>query len=459
MTNERGTGFGGTHLARRDLLGGAAGATIAATAAVAGSPARAIAGSGSAARSDFTPRREHVVGGGLSKVGLQRMHASLARDVESGYVPGLVTLISRGGDVVVDAIGKLAFDSDQPMQRDTIFRIASVTKPVTAAAAMMLIEESVLRLDDPVDELLPELANRQVLRSIDAELDDTVPANRPITLRDLLTFRLGYGAVMVFPPSYPIQEATAKAGIGAGAANPNLTADELMKAYGSLPLLHQPGEEWHEGAGADILGVMIARATGQSLGDFMQERIFDPLGMKDTSFSIPAEKLDRLPTLYMKNFTTGELDVFDGVANSDFVSPPFESGAGGLLSTADDLLAFGQMMLNNGPYQGRLLLSRPSIEVMTTDQITPEQKARSPFFPGFWDNHGWGFGVSVITKRDDSANTPGRYGWDAGWGTSWYVDPTEGLIGILMTQRTFDALAAPPTFVDFWTSAYAAIDD
>jgi CubicO group peptidase (beta-lactamase class C family) len=446
-----------TRLARRKVIGGAAGVALSATTA-AGFAATART-TGSASRSEKTPRREQAVGGGLSKVGLQRMHDALAREVENGYVPGLVTLISRRDETHVDVIGNLAFDRDAPMQRDTLFRIASVTKPVTAAAAMMLIEEGELHLDDPVDNLLPELANRQVLRSIDSELNDTVPANRPITLRDVMTFRLGYGAVMVFPPAYPIQEAMAKAGVDPGAFMPALPPDELMEAYGSLPLLHQPGEEWHYNSGSDILGVLLARATRKSLGEFLKERIFDPLGMKDTSFSVPQNRLSGLPTLYMKDPTTGELTVFDGAEDSTFANPVFESGAGGLVSTVDDMLAFGQMMLNDGVYEGQRLLSRPSIELMTTDQITPEQKVRSPFFPGFWDNHGWGFGVAIITKRDDLPNTPGRYGWDGGYGTSWYVDPQEELIGILMTQRTFDALAAPPTYTDFWNTAYAAIDD
>lgn len=401
-----------------------------------------------------------MASGGLSKARLEQMHEAMAAHVESGYVPGIVTLVSRGDDVAVDAIGTLAFDSEQPMQRDTIFRIASVSKPITAAAAMMLVEECVLRLDDPVDELLPELADRQVLKSVDAELDDTVPANRPITLRDLLTFRLGHGAVMVFPSAYPIQEAMEEAGVAPGANNPVLPPDDLMRAYGSLPLLHQPGDEWHYNSGSDVLGVLMARATGKSLGELLQERIFTPLGMKDTAFSVPADKLDRLPVTYQLNFETGELDVFDGVEDGLFATPPaFESAAGGLVSTVDDLLIFAQMMLHKGTYEGERILSRPSIELMTTDQITPEQKARSPFFPGFWDNFGWGFGVAINTRRSDLSATPGRYGWDGGWGTSWYVDPTEGLVGILMTQRLFDAIAAPPTYLDFWTSAYQAIED
>jgi CubicO group peptidase (beta-lactamase class C family) len=397
--------------------------------------------------------------GGLSKLRLDRMHDVMAGHVERGNVPGVVTLVSRRGEVHVDAIGTKAFGGDELMRRDTIFRVASVTKPIVAAAAMILVEECTMRLDEPVDSWLPELAHRRVLRAIDGPLDDTVPANRPITLRDVLTFRLGIGAVMVFPPRYPIQHAMAEAGVAPGPHLPTHGPDELMQRFGSLPLVHQPGEKWLYNSGSDILGVLISRAAGTSLEEFLRERIFAPLGMNDTAFSVPSAKLDRLPSSYWTNFETGEFEVFDDIDDSRWARPPvFESGAGGLVSTVDDLLAFGQMMLNRGRYGDERILSRPSVELMTTDHITPEQKAVSDFFPGFWDSHGWGFGVSIVTRRDDLA-TPGRYGWDGGYGTSWHVDPKEGLIGILMTQRVWDSPSAPGPYLDFWTSAYAAIDD
>jgi CubicO group peptidase (beta-lactamase class C family) len=398
--------------------------------------------------------------GGLSEARLARMEDVMAGHVDRGVVPGVATLLSRRGEVQVDAIGTKAFGDSDLMRRDTIFRVASVTKPIVAAAAMILVEECTLRLDEPVDQWLPELADRRVLRAIDSPLDDTLPANRPITLRDLLTFRLGIGAVMVFPPRYPIQQAMAEAGVGSGPALPAHTPDELMKRFGSLPLAHQPGERWLYDSGSDILGVLISRATGTSLEEFLRERIFAPLGMNDTSFSVPESKLNRLASSYWTNPSTGEFEIFDGVDDSRWASPPvFESGAGGLVSTVDDLLAFGEMMLKRGKYRNERILSRRSVEVMTTDQITPEQKAVSGFFPGFWDSHGWGFGVSIVTRRDDLAATPGRYGWDGGYGTSWYVDPKEELIGILMTQRVWDASGAPVVLLDFWTSAYGAIDD
>jgi CubicO group peptidase (beta-lactamase class C family) len=399
--------------------------------------------------------------GGFSTSGLERMHETMTGLVDNGVAPGLVTLIGRDGEIHADAIGTMAVDGGEPMRRDTIFRIASVTKPITAVAAMILVEEGMLGLDAPVDGFLPELADRQVLRSLESEVDDTVPAERPLTPRDLLTFRSGYGLIFDPPGTYPIQEAIAASGaftnIETGEFLPQLPADELMAAYGELPLLHQPGEAWLYNSGSDLLGVLIARASGMSLGEFMRERIFAPLGMVDTGFSVPADKLDRLPPSYWTNPETGEPRQTDGVDDSLWASPPiFESGAGGLVSTADDLLAFGQMMRNTGAYPGGRILSRPSVELMTIDHITPEQKAASPYFPFSWDNLGWGFGVSVVTRRDDLRSV-GWYGWYGGTGTAWGVDPREGLVGILLTQSV-DVLFSG-AIEAFWTATYAAFAD
>ena len=398
--------------------------------------------------------------GGLSKARLGRMHDVMVGHVERGAVPGLVTLVSRRGEVHVDAIGMKAVGGGDPMRPNTLFRIASLTKPVTAAAAMILVEECKLRLDEALDRWLPELADRKVLKRIDSPLEDTVQAKRPITLRDLLTFRLGLGAVMAPPDTYPIQKAMAEAGVAPGPNLPSYGSDELMKRFGSLPLLHQPGEKWMYHSGSDILGVLIARVTGQTLETFFRERIFSPLGMKDTGFSVPKAKLDRLATCYQTDPATGGLVVFDEARGGRFARPPiFESGAGGLVSTVDDYLAFCRMMLNKGKHGRERILSRLSVELMTTDHITPEQKAVSDFFPGFWDNRGWGFGLSIITQRDDVAGVPGRFGWDGGYGTSGYSDPKEDMVAILMTQRVWDSPVAPAVFLDFWTSAYQAIDD
>jgi CubicO group peptidase (beta-lactamase class C family) len=397
--------------------------------------------------------------GKLSKARLGRMHDVMAGYVERGDVPGIVTLVSRQGEVHVDAIGMKALGGD-PIRRDTIFRISSMTKPITAVAAMILVEECKLRLDEPVDRLLPELASRKVLKRLDGPLEDTVPANRPITVRDLLTFCMGFGQMIAPPDAYPILKAASKQQIGMGPPNPSAmpAPDEWMCRLGMLPLMRQPGERWMYNTGSDVLGVLIARASGQAFETFLRERVFEPLGMKDTGFSVPATKLDRFATSYATDPETGALELYDEAEGGQWSRPPaFPSGAGGLVSTIDDYLAFGQMMLNKGKHGSECVLSRPSVEAMTTDQLTPEQKAEAKIFLG--ENRSWGFGVSVVTKRGDVAEIPGRFGWDGGLGTSWSSDPKEGLVGILMTQQSWTSPNPPEICLDFWTSAYQAIDD
>lgn len=397
--------------------------------------------------------------GGLSTARLRRMHDVMAGYVERGDVPGIVTLVSRRGEVHVDAIGMKAAGGD-PMRRDTIFRIASMTKPITAVAAMILVEECTLRLDDPVDRLLPELADRTVLKRLDGPLEETEPAHRPITLRDLLTLRMGFGQMMAPPDAYPILKAASELQIGMGPPSPATTPapDEWLRQFATLPLMHQPGEQWLYNTGSDVLGVLIARAAGQPLEAFLRERIFAPLGMNDTGFSVPAAKIDRLATGYGTDPETGALKVVDEAEGGQWSRPPaFPSGAGGLVSTVDDYLAFGQMLLNQGKHGSERLLSRPSVETMTTDQLTPEQRASTGIFLG--ENRGWGFGMSIITKRDDLSAVPGRFGWDGGLGTSGYSDPKEEMVAILMTQRAMDSPSAPALYSDFWTSVYQAIDD
>jgi CubicO group peptidase (beta-lactamase class C family) len=393
---------------------------------------------------------------GLSKT-LNRVHDVMTGHVASGEMPGLVTLVSRGGEIHVDAIGRLAFDGP-PMTRDSIFRITSMTKPVTAAAAMILAEEGKLRLDDPVDRWLPELANRKVLLAIDALIHQTVPARRAITLRDLLTFRCGYGMIPVFPERYPIQRAIAEAGFAPGPVFPAFPPDELMRRYGSLPLIYQPGERWLYNSGTEILGVLIARVADVTFGEFLRDRIFVPLGMKDTAFFVPADKHHRFATSYASDPATKKLKVFDYPVTGKFSSPPvFENGSAGLVSTAEDFNAFAQMLLNGGSFGNQRILSPASVEQMTTDQITSENKQQSQLFLG--EVRSWGFGMSVFKARDDLDARAGRFGWDGGYGTSWYSDPREQLTGILLTQRMMDSPQPPRAMVDFWTLACQAIDD
>ncbi|MER5640459.1 serine hydrolase domain-containing protein [Kitasatospora sp. NPDC002227] len=395
---------------------------------------------------------------GFDEQRLGRLRVAMERHVEAGALPGLVALVSRGDETRVEAVGRASFDGP-PMRRDTVFRIASMTKPVTAAATLMLVEECLLRLDDPVDELLPELAGRRVLRGLDSELDDTVPAHRAITLRDLLTFRMGFGVVMAPLGTYPIQAAMFDAGLMPGAVPPTLSPEEWLRGLGELPLMHQPGEVWQYHTGSDVLGILIERAVGRPLGEVLQERIFGPLGMRDTGFQVPAGSLDRLPTAYRPD-RAGSLTAYDSPADSGWARPPvFASGGGGLVSTADDYLAFCRMLLAKGRTPEGQLLSRPSVELMTTDQLTAAQRAAAPLFFGAGGaERGWGMGCGITLRRHELWGSPGRFGWDGGAGTSGYTDPAEGLIGVLLTQRAMTSPEPPALFRDFWTAAYQAID-
>ncbi|HZU75982.1 MAG TPA: serine hydrolase domain-containing protein, partial [Dehalococcoidia bacterium] len=236
--------------------------------------------------------------------------------------------------------------------------------------------------------------------------------------------------------------------------------DEWLRRLGMLPLMHQPGERWLYNTGADVLGVLLARASGQPLATFLRERIFEPLGMKDTGFSVAPEQRHRLPPCYWTNFQTGVTEVFDPVEGGQWSQPPvFPSGAAGLVSTVDDYLAFAQMLLNHGRHGSERILSRHSVELMTTDQLTSEQKAVSGLIPGYFDGHGWGFGVSIVNRREDVAFAPGSYGWDGGLGTSWRSDPAEQMITLLLTQQAWTSPGPPGVCRDFWTLAYQAIDD
>jgi len=398
-----------------------------------------------------------MAGGGFSRNRLARLHPALAAHVAAGDMPGLVALVSRCGETWVEAVGTQSFGG-VPMRRDTIFRISSMTKPVIATATLVLVEECKLRLDDPVDAFLPELASRQVLKSLESAVDDTVPAKRPITTRDLLTFTFGMGAVMVWPARHPIQKAAADLGLAPGPLPLDITADEFMKRLGTLPLVYQPGERWLYHTGSDVLGVLIARASGQSLEAFLQERLFAPLGMRDTGFHVPAAKLDRLASAYLMDPQKKALAFFDDAANSRWSKPPpFAAGGSGLVSTVDDFHAFYRMLMNGGVHGRERILARPTVALMTSDQLTESQKQGAELFFG----HGasWGMGGAVVTRRTDIFATPGRFGWDGGYGTSAHLDPAEDMIGILMTQRMMDAPMPPRVFRDFWTSAYQAFDD
>ncbi|MEQ4724878.1 serine hydrolase domain-containing protein [Nonomuraea sp. B19D2] len=403
---------------------------------------------------------------GFSEAGLRRLREVLARHVESGRIPGLVALVGRGEETHVEAIGTMRHDGGAPMRRDTIFRMASTSKPVTMAAAMVLLDECRLRLDDPVDEWLPELADRQVLARADGPLEDTVPARRPITVRDLLTSTFGLGVDLTLMGS-PIMAAVlerANYDPGTGLAP---EPDKWMRSLGELPLAYQPGERWQYELSHDVLGVLVARVTGQTFETFLHERVFDPLGMKDTGFHVPAGKIDRLPPSYAPDPQTGEFHVWDEAASGRYSRPPaFQHGGGGLVSTVDDYHAYFRMLLNGGMHGSERILSRPAVELMTTNRLTPEQNAarndlaKSNVHLSFGQGQqgGWGFGMAVRTYRGDYASV-GQFGWDGGTGTTAYADPDKQLTGILLTQVGLSTPDPARLIHDFWTTLYQAIDD
>jgi len=395
----------------------------------------------------------------LSKTGLARLHDSMAAHVADGLLPGLITLVARGEHVHVDTVGTPSFATDVPLARDSIFRIASLTKPVTAVAAMSLVEEGLLGLEDPVDDLLPELANRRVLRAIDAELDDTVPANRPITLEDLLSFRFGLGSVMAPPGSYPIQRAEAELGLQSigGPPWPPVAhdADGWIGALGTLPLMYQPGERWLYNTAFQVLGVLLARACGQALETVLCERVFEPLGMIDTGFMVSPDQLSRLTTAYQPDPQTGEPLVLDDPAHSWWGTPTsFPDASGWLVSTIDDYWAFVSMLLRGGAGPEERILSPATVALMTTDRLTPSQRDASAIFLG--EHGGGGFGMEVPAAGAADEPLPSGIGWDGGTGTAWRSSLRSGITGILFTQRAATSPVPSRLIEDFWAGVNAA---
>jgi CubicO group peptidase (beta-lactamase class C family) len=334
-----------------------------------------------------------------------------------------------------------------------------MTKPIVAVATLQLVEECRIRLDDPVDEWLPELAGRRVLVDGRGPIDgETVAATRPITLHDVLTFRLGWGMDFAAPWPQPLLEKMDDLGLGAGPPEPQVPPepDEWMRRMATLPLLYQPGERWLYNTGADVLGVLVARAAGQPLDELLSTRVFGPLGMVDTGFS--TVDVDRLGSCYATDPETGERRVYDP-PNGQWVTPPaFPSAAGGLVSTLDDVYAFGRMLLDGGRLpDGSRLLSPASVAAMTTDQIGVDRGAAGPSADG---SQGWGFGVGVQVRRTGLGPGVGGYGWAGGLGSSWGNDPSAGLVGVVLTTDMFVSAFPPPAVIqDFWTCAYAGLEN
>lgn len=381
---------------------------------------------------------------------MTRLDDLLTAHVDTGAIPGAVALITRGDDVEVAVGGSLDTDGSTAMTRDTIVRIASITKPLTAAVVLLLVEDGRFELDDPIARWLPELAAPMVVRTPFSPVEDVVPAARPITVRDLLTFTTGYGFASDFTlPA--IAELFALAPDGGDLQKP-LTADEWLAGLSNIPMLYQPGEAFLYDTSSDLQGVLISRVTCQPLPEVFAERLFVPLGMVDTGFMVPAGKRDRFASYYRPE-QDGRLTLADAPDGQWSRPPIFASGGGGLVSTADDWVRFGRMLLGGGSLDGRRLLSADSVRQMTTDHLTPAQREVGQVF---LEGQGWGFGGSVDLTRTADGTVPGRYGWVGGTGTTAHVTPSTGQVAVLLTQVAMTSPTAPAIMRDFWRYAASA---
>jgi CubicO group peptidase (beta-lactamase class C family) len=379
----------------------------------------------------------------------------LEQHIQTGYLSGAVALIGRGPHAEVVAVGDQSFEAPRLMQRDSLFRITSMTEPITAAAALMLVDEGRLKLGERIDRWLPELAHPRVLRNLNGPLDDTVPAARPITVEDLLTFRCGLGWVLNDTDEYPVQQRIAQLRLpGFGAPDPSspLGPDEWLRRLGALPLMAQPGETWMYTTASCILGVLIARVAHRPLPLLLQERIFGPLGMKDTGFMVPAAKRERLVSAY--RLEAGRAQLRDAPAASPWMdAPAFADGAAGLVSTADDCFAFSNFLLTHGHPKGNRLLSRELVADMTRDHLTASQRAAA--VPLLGNRRGWGFGMAVVTETTPEGIPAGAYGWNGEFGTSWVADPASMTSAILLTQTLFTSPLPPAVHQEFWAAVFS----
>jgi len=405
---------------------------------------------------------------GLSREALARIGPAMQGIVDQGLLSGIVTLVWRNGEIAqVTANGKRDIAAGKPMERDSIFRIMSMTKPIASVAALMLMEEGRFRLDDPITKWAPEFANMTVLKDAQGPVDQTYTAPRDITFDDLFTHRSGlaYGFTAVGPIAYAYQDTLGNVLGG------EHTPDDWMKALGTLPLLYAPGERFQYGHSSDVLGFIVGRIAGKGFREFLFERIFEPLGMVDTDFWIPPAKRDRAAMLYQLK---GAHDL-EPVPFPDRDAPPaFAGGSGGLVSTADDYLTFARMLLADGEVDGFRLLKPETVKLMRTNRLTAAQR-RIPFFGiPFWAGQGFGLGLSVIDDIEKQAwmgaGSNGAFTWPGAYGTWWRADPVENMILIYLIQNSMDlgpeaasqlatgqrmaAMAALPTFQNL---AYAAL--
>ena len=371
----------------------------------------------------------------------ERIADAVTAAVADGQVPGAAWRVDRHGEPVSRGA---AGDGVGP---DTVFRLSSTTKPVVAAVAMALVDDGVLHLDAPVDALLPELADRRVLVDATDAAAGTVPAARPITVRDVLTFRLGLGLDFTAPWPSPTMAALAAAGLPAGPPAPQAAPepDEWLRLLASVPLAHQPGERWLYHVGASVLGVLVARAAGRPLPDVLAERVLGPLGMAGTGFGVPPSARDRLGPHWTPPGPDGVREVYDP-ADGQWARPPaFPDGGDGLVSTVDDVAAFARMLQAGGRApDGRPVLTEEAVRAMTTEQVGPVDD----------EGGGWGLGLGVRRTDEPGGRHAGSYGWDGGLGSSW-TDPVTGISAVLLTDQMWASPQPPPVFEAFRSAAFS----
>ncbi|MEZ0049688.1 CubicO group peptidase (beta-lactamase class C family) [Mycobacterium sp. MAA66] len=380
----------------------------------------------------------------VAEVNLDANTESVNAAIDAGLLAGAVTLVWQDGQVLqAGALGHRDVDARLPMERDTVFRIASMSKPITVAAAMTLVDEGRLALSDPISQWVPELANPRVMTSLTGSLEQTVPVRRPITIDDLMTHRSGLAYGFSVPP--PLSRAYTK-------IQTLQDPDRWLAALGELPLAHQPGEQLTYSQSTDVLGFILSRIEGKPLPEVLAERIFGPLGMVDTGFAVTASGRRRAATMYQLVPAGDGVTLQPGsLGPPQVVLPTFSAGGGGLWSTADDYLAFARMLLGDGEVDGIRVLSKESARVMRTDRLTAEQKSQQFLGAPFWIGRGFGLNLSVVT--DDAKSRPfygpggiGTFSWPGAYGTWWQADPSANLIVIYLIQNqpelNVDAAAA-----------------
>ncbi|MGY1830047.1 serine hydrolase domain-containing protein [Geodermatophilus sp. SYSU D01180] len=375
---------------------------------------------------------------------------SLAEEIEQvvsgavadGAVPGAAWLVRRGDEVARGAAGTHTPGGDDPVAPDTVFRISSVTKPVAATAALTLVDDGTLALDEPVDALLPELAGRRVLADPADAAAGTVEARRAVTVRDLLTFRLGLGIDFTAPWPTPTVAALGEAGLPAGPPAPQAAPppDEWLRRVAGVPLAHQPGERWLYHTGASVLGVLVARAAGRPLPEVLAERVLVPLGMTDTGFGVPAPARGRFGPHWTPPDEHGERQVHDPADGQWASPPPFPDGGDGLVSTVDDLAVLARVLLAGG----EPVLREPTVRAMLTEQAGPVDD----------EGGGWGLGLGVRRTDEPGGRHAGSFGWDGGLGSTWWTDPVTGTTAVLLANQMWSSPAPPAVFEAFRAVAF-----